>query len=252
MKAVEIRDLRYVYPDGRVALDGISLDVEQGESVAIIGPNGAGKSTLLLHLNGLLRGRGSVRIFAQKMAAANLRDIRRRIGLVFQNPDDQLFMPDVLSDVAFGPLNTGCSAEEAPGVVSTALAAVGLRGFEERSPQHLSMGEKKRVAIAGVVAMNCGLLALDEPSAGLDPGGRRALIRLIAELDVTKIIASHDLEMVLELCERVALLDAGKIVRSGAARELLADDELLARHGLEKPLSLRCAAAQEPPLSETN
>ncbi len=234
MLAVEIDNLSYTYPDGCRALRGVSLRVEEGRTMGLVGPNGAGKSTLMLHLNGTLSGDGSVQVLA-KPVGADLDHARRAVGLVFQNPDDQLFMPTVFDDVAFGPLNLGWPEEKVRAKVSAALAAVGVAGFESRSPHHLSIGEKKRVAIATVLAMDCRILALDEPATGLDPRGRRELIELLRGLEATKIIATHDLPMVLELCERVVLLNEGEVVIEGDTHEVLGQKDLLLSYGLEGP-----------------
>jgi cobalt/nickel transport system ATP-binding protein len=224
--AIEIRNLSYRYPDGREALRDVSFTVGEGECVGLIGPNGAGKSTLLQHLNGILPD-GEVRIFGE----TNLEARRRAVGLLFQDPDDQLFCPTVLEDVAFGPDQLGLGRE----VVREALAQVGLTGFERRSPHHLSHGEKRRVCLAGVLACRPRLLALDEPTSDLDPRGRRELKEFLRELPVTKLIATHDLELVVELCARTIVLDAGRIVAAGATTELLNDEALMLAHGLERP-----------------
>ena len=230
--AIEIAALRYTYPDGSAALDGVDLVAQQGEKLALIGPNGAGKSTLLLHLNGILRGQGVVRILGIPVSEASLRTVRRRVGLVFQNPDDQLFCPTVFDDVAFGPRNLGLSAEEVRGRVARALEAVGLEGLERKSAFHLSLGQKKRAAMATVLAMNADLLALDEPTANLDPRGRREFADLIRRLDGTQIIATHDLELARDLSTRVVLLDNGRLVADGAPENILGDREILCAHGL--------------------
>ena len=233
--AVEIRGLHYSYPDGTPALRGVELVIEEGESVGIVGPNGAGKSTLLLHLNGILAGRGEVKIFGIPVVKSNLKEIRRRVGLVFQDPDDQLFSPTVFDDVAFGPINMGLSPEEVEDVVKKALRQVGLKGFERRSAFHLSFGQKKRAAIATVLSMNPDLLALDEPSSNLDPRARRELSELLQSLKVTKIIVTHDLPFVFENCERVVVMSDGRVVADGDAFTILSDENLLERYGLELP-----------------
>jgi len=237
--AVEVEDLHYTYPDGTVALRGVCLRVGQGERLGLLGPNGAGKSTLILHLNGLLQGEGEVRIGEERVEARTLRSIRRRVGLVFQNPDDQLFMPRVFDDVAFGPLNAGHEEAEVRQRVGRALAQVGMSGSEERPPHHLSLGQKKRVAIATVLVLDCEVLVLDEPAAGLDPRGRRGMINLLRRLPLTQIIATHDLDFALELCPRVAVMDEGRVVTEGPAAEVLGDHALLEAHGLEVPPGLR-------------
>lgn len=233
--AVEIKDLHYSYPDGTEALRGVDLVVEEGESVGIVGPNGAGKSTLLLHLNGILMGRGEVKIFGMPVIKPNLKEIRRRVGLVFQDPDDQLFSPTVFDDVAFGPLNIGLSPEEVEWAVKKALQQVGLEGFEKRSAFHLSFGQKKRAAIATVLSMNPDLLVLDEPSSNLDPRARRELSELLQSLKITKIIVTHDLPFVFENCERVVVMSEGKVVADGEVFSILSDGGLLERYGLELP-----------------
>jgi cobalt/nickel transport system ATP-binding protein len=260
--AIRVSGLEYRYPDGKVALRGVTMTVQSGESVALVGPNGAGKSTLLLHLNGLLPGivptaaghgrhfgwptnnhqrnsRPSVWIDGLEVGPANAAQVRRRVGLVFQDPDDQLFCNTVIEDVAFGPLNLGKSAAEARHIALDCLVRVDLHDQNERPPHHLSFGERKRACLAGVLACEPSVLALDEPSANLDPRGRRRLIQLIERLPCTKLIATHDLEMVLELCPRVILLDSGQIVADGPSRAILGDMELIEAHGLEQPLSLK-------------
>jgi cobalt/nickel transport system ATP-binding protein len=222
----------------------VSLSVAPGESVGLIGPNGAGKSTLLLHLNGSLgHGEGErVRVFGLPVSRPNLRQVRRRVGLVFQDPEDQLFSPTVFEDVAFGPLNLGFTGAELVQRVRRALAAVEIpRELEGRLAHHLSYGEKRRIAIATVLAMDAEILALDEPTGNLDPAGRRGLIALLAGLPLTKLIATHDLEMALEVCRRVVLLDRGRVAADGPAREVLADEALMREHRLEVPLSIRLA-----------
>jgi len=229
---VRIEDLSFYYPDGRQALTGVSLTIRKGESVALIGPNGAGKSTLLLHFNGILHSNGQVKIFSRPVDEKNLREIRSRVGLVFQNPDDQLFSATVFDDVAFGPINLGYPESEVREAVTGALAKVGMTGYEQRLPHHLSIGEKKRIAIATVLSMGPEVIVIDEPTSSLDPGGKWLLIQLLRELSVTKIIATHDLELVRALCERVVVLDGGRIVADGAAGRVLADASLLKAHGL--------------------
>ncbi len=233
--AVEIRNLRYAYPDGTVALRGVDLLIEEGESVGIVGPNGAGKSTLLLHLNGILTGEGEVRIFGLPVEKKNLREIRRRVGLVFQDPDDQLFSPTVFDDVAFGPINMGLSKEEVVAAVSRALEDVGIAGMEKRSAYHLSYGQKKRAAIATVLSMNPDLLVLDEPSSNLDPRARNEFSELLQSMRITKILVTHDLPFVFENCDRVVVMSGGRVVADGDAFAVLSDEALLAEHGLELP-----------------
>lgn len=239
MKAVEIHNLSYTYPDGTDALTEVSLSIEKGETFGLIGPNGAGKSTLLLHLSGILGDGSAVKVMGKPVSDGGDRVPGSGIGLVFQNPEDQLFMPRVFDDVAFGALNQGYGPDEVREKVSAALAAVGMTGYEDKAPHHLSIGQKKRVAIATVLVMDTTILALDEPTSGLDPRGRREFMDLVMRLDCTRIIASHDLEMTLEVCDRVALLDGGRLIAEGRPRSLLADAGLMESHGLEVPASLR-------------
>ncbi len=235
--AVEVEHLTFRYPDGRLALDDLTLSVGPGERVALVGPNGAGKSTLMLHLNGILRAQsGSIRVGGLPLTDANLDAIRAWVGLVFQNPDDQLFSPRVWDDVAFGPLHMGLPAAEVRERVDRALEAVGMRGFAERLSYHLSLGEKKRVALATVLSMEPRILVLDEPSAGLDLRARRSLIKLLHELgDQTLLIGTHDLRLVQALCSRTVILDAGRVVAHGLTADILRDEALLEQHGLEAP-----------------
>lgn len=260
--SIELKGLHYRYPDGREALRGITLSIPKGESVALIGPNGAGKSTLLWHLNGLLPHRGagkiihahshdgpaapepdpgpSVWIDGIALAHKTAHEARRRVGLLFQDPDDQLFSVTILEDVAFGPLNLGRSRQEARELAYDCLERVGLsREIGDRPPNHLSFGERKRACLAGVLACNPTILALDEPTANLDPRARRRFIELVGSLDATKVIATHDLEMTLELCPRSILLDRGRVIADGPSEEILRRRDILEEHGLEVPLSLR-------------
>jgi cobalt/nickel transport system ATP-binding protein len=230
---VAVDNLEFKYPDGQPALRSVSFSIRPGEKVALVGPNGAGKSTLLLHLNGILRGSGDVRIADLNVCEANLGAIRAAVGLVFQNPDDQLFSPTVIEDVAFGPLHMGLPAAEVHERSVRALERVGMRAYEHRLSHHLSTGEKKRIAIATVLSMNAEILALDEPTAGLDPRARRTLLRLLHDLPVSMLISTHDLRMVRELLPRTIVLDEGRIVADGLTEELLADAALLDAHGLE-------------------
>jgi len=230
---IEVQNLSYAYPDGRRALQGVSLSVQAGEKVALVGPNGAGKSTLLLHLNGILRGQGAVRVMGQEVAEPHLARIRAQVGMVFQDPDDQLFSPTVFDDVAFGPLYARLAEEEIRQRVAWALAQVGLEEYAERVSHHLSLGEKKRAAIASVLSMRPEILALDEPTAGLDPRTRRRLIGLLRELSQTMLAATHDLRLVAEVFPRTVVLDGGQVVADGPTGELLADARLLEAHGLE-------------------
>lgn len=233
--AIEFDTLSFTYPDGRKALDDISLIVQEGEKVALVGPNGAGKSTLLLQLNGILKGQGVVRIMGAEVGDGNLGVIRSQVGLVFQDPDDQLFSPTVFEDVAFGPLHMGLDEEKVRQRVGWALAQVGMEAFENRVSHHLSLGEKKRIAIATVLAMRPAILALDEPSGELDPRARRGLIRLLRALPQTMLVATHDIRLVRELLPRTVILDEGKLVADGQTARLLENAELLAKHGLEQP-----------------
>jgi cobalt/nickel transport system ATP-binding protein len=232
---LSLRSLSFAYPDGHPALTGVSFDVAAGETVALIGPNGAGKSTLLLHLNGILRGSGAVEICGLPLNEQNRREIRRLVGLVFEDPNDQLFMPTVFDDVAFGALNLGRPEAEARARTQAALEAVGMAAYADRPPHHLSLGQRKRVALATVLVMDCRVLALDDPTGGLDPAGREDFLALLACLPQTKLIATHDLEMVWDLCERVVLMDQGQVVTVGAAREVLTAEGLLRAHGLRVP-----------------
>jgi len=231
-EVIRIDNLSFCYPDGQQALFDINLTVCHGESVALIGPNGAGKSTLLLHLNGILRSDGVVRVLGRPLDDKNLRWVRSKVGVVFQNPDDQLFSPTVFDDVAFGPINMGCSATDVQQCVARALDWVGMTGYEQRSPHHLSLGEKKSIAIATVLSMNPEILVIDEPTSNLDPGSKWSLIELLKGLSITKVIATHDLELVGALCRRVAILDGGQIVADDATERILADKPLLVAHRL--------------------
>lgn len=229
---IEFRGVGFAYPDGREALHSFDLDISHGEKVALVGPNGAGKSTLILLMNGLLRGEGTIRLFGEELSDRNLKALRARIGLVFQDPEDQLFSPTVFEDVAFGPMYAGLAADEVRRRAETALANVGLEGFEERLSHHLSLGEKKRASIATVLAMDPDLLILDEPTAGLDPRTRRRFVDYLRSLDFTLIVATHDLRLVRDVFERTIVLDGGLKVADGRSEEILDDAELLLRHGL--------------------
>lgn len=231
-EVIKVESLSFHYPDGQQALSNVSFSVKKGESVALIGPNGAGKSTVLLHLNGILRGNGQVKVFGASIDDKNVRWIRSKIGLVFQNPDDQLFSPTVFDDVAFGPINMRHPEPEVRESVARALDWVGMSGYEQRSPNHLSLGEKKRITLATVLSMMPEVLVLDEPTANLDPRGKWSLISLLKRLPMTKIIASHDLDAVRSLCPRIIILDHGQTVADGPADQILADLPLLRAHGL--------------------
>ncbi len=232
---IKIEKLEYTYPDGTKALKGIDLGIFEGESVGLIGPNGAGKSTLLLHLNGILRGGGEVEIIGLKIADENLDIIRSKVGLVFQNPEDQLFMPTIFDDVAFGPINMGMKIEEIKVLVREALQKVDMFDSTDRISHHLSFGEKKKVSIASVLSMQPKVLVLDEPSSNLDPRSRRDLINLLNKFNITKIIATHDLKLVSDVCSRSIILDRGRIVADGTTKELLSNKSLLESHFLELP-----------------
>ena len=246
--AVEIESLRFAYHNGREAIAGVTCRVGRGERVAFVGPNGAGKSTLFLLLVGVLRGEGAIRVEGNTLSRSTLRQIRRSVGLVFQHPDDQLFMPTIAEDVGFGPAQTGLSRDELDARVAGALEAVGLGGLGSREPHHLSGGEKRAASLATVLSMEPGILALDEPTTGLDPRSRRRAIDLLERREQTLLVATHDLEMVLEVCSRAVLLDEGRIVADGRARDVLADGALMEAHGLEVPLSIRLGARRsEPP-----
>jgi cobalt/nickel transport system ATP-binding protein len=233
--SIEVQGLRFSYPDGHPALRGVSFMIAPGEKVALVGPNGAGKSTLLLHLNGILRGEGQVSVCGLSLSQQTLGAIRSAVGMVFQDPDDQLFSPMVFDDVAFGPMYQGLPEAEVRSRVTSALSAVGMLERESRVSHHLSGGEKKRIAIATVLAMEPEVLALDEPTSGLDPRARRGLIRLLGELPMTMLVSTHDLRMVRELLPRTIILDDGLVVADGPTLDLLADPDLLERHGLEAP-----------------
>ena len=233
---IEVEHLHFSYPDGFEALRGVDLRIDAGEKVAIVGPNGAGKSTLLLHFNGILAAsHGSVRVDGVAVERSTIRRVRARVGVVFQDPDDQLFSPTVFEDVAFGPIHMGVPLEEIHGRVEQALAAVGMSGFDRRIPHRLSLGQRKRVALATVLSMDPGALVFDEPSAGLDPRGRRELIGLLRSLSQTLIVSTHDMRLVEEVFARTVVMDGGLIVADGPTSAILADDALLEAHGLERP-----------------
>jgi cobalt/nickel transport system ATP-binding protein len=232
---LQVHDLHFSYHDGLAALRGVSFEMCAGDKVALVGPNGAGKSTLMLHLNGILSGHGQVTVGGNRLTRDNLPAIRSMVGLVFQNPDDQLFSPTVFEDVAFGPLHMGLPMDEVEARVKSALEAVRMSAFRDRLSHHLSVGEKKRIAIATVLSMDPQILVLDEPSAGLDPRGRRTLINLLHELPITMLVSTHDMRLVQELFLRTIVMDEGQIVADGNTKEILEDEALLTAHGLEKP-----------------
>lgn len=238
-EVIKIKKLEYTYPDGTKALKGINLTVFEGESIGLVGPNGAGKSTLLLHLNGILRGCSEIEIKELKIKNENLDIIRSKVALVFQDPEDQLFMPTVFDDVAFGPINMGLKKEEIKILTREALQKVDMSESSDRISHHLSFGEKKRVSIATVLSMKPEILVLDEPSSNLDPRARQHLIELLKDFRFTKIIAGHDLELILDICTRTFVLDKGVIVAGGNTQEILSNKSLMKQHGLEVPLSLR-------------
>ncbi len=237
---VDVKDLQFAYPDGTLALQGISFNITHGESVAIVGANGAGKSTLLLHLNGyLIPTKGSVRIGELPITKKTVSTIRRTVGMVFQDPDDQLFMPTVYDDVAFGPLNMGIPSEKIDDLVMGALSTTGVPHLKSRQPYKLSGGEKRSVAIATVLSMAPDILIMDEPTSNLDPKARRQLIELLKTFEHTKIIATHDLDMVLDLCERTIIIHEGKVKANDSTIKLFKDKELLDESHLEMPLRMQ-------------
>ena len=233
---LDVQGLAYAYPDGHQALYGVDLHVHQGERVALLGPNGAGKTTLVLHLNGILTaGAGAVSVSGLPVSKQNLQEVRRRVGVVFQDPDDQLFMPTVRDDVAFGPRNLGMRGAALDGRVMEALDRVGMADFADRPPHHLSFGQRRRVAVATVLAMEPEILVLDEPSSNLDPASRRELADILRGLDVTVLMVTHDLPYAFELCPRSVVLSDGVIVADGSTYDVLTDEDLMARHRLELP-----------------
>ncbi len=242
--ALEVRELLFAYPDGTQALFGVNLSIARGERVALLGPNGAGKTTLVLHLNGIHPAQsGTVEVGGLRVAKEHLQEIRRRVGIVFQDPDDQLFMPTVREDVAFGPANLGLRGEELDIRVKRALASVGMDGFEDRAPHHLSFGQRRRVAVATVLAMEPEILVLDEPSSNLDPAGRRELAEILLGLDITMLMVTHDLPYALELCPRSVVLNEGLIVGDGPTVDILSDVDLMKRNRLELPFGFFPAEA---------
>ena len=254
---VEARDLHYIYADGTPGVKGISFRITHGESVAIVGENGAGKSTLLLHLNGyLLPTQGTLRIGDYPLTKKNLKAVRRTVGMVFQDSDDQLFMPTVYDDVAFGPSNLGLPVEEVETVVMGALETMGVSHLKDRPPYKLSGGEKRSVAIASVLSMSPDILVMDEPTSGLDPKARRRLIEQLKTFKHTKIIAGHDLDMAVDVCERTIVIHQGGVMADGPTLDLLRDEVLLEKSGLEKPLQMQncpvCGPSNSNPDSPKN
>ncbi len=232
---IEIRDLNYSYPDGRRALSGINLRIEKGEKVALIGSNGAGKSTLLLHLNGILRGSGLVSIDGVMIEDSSIREIRKKVGLIFQDPNDQLFCPTAEEDVAFGPMHFSLPQNELSELVISSLDEVGMKGVAKRPSHHLSLGERRRVSIAAVLAMKPEILALDEPASALDPKRKRWLIDFLKSNTRTTLLATHDLMMAFELCDRAIIMREGKITFDGPAKEIVSNASLLSENDLEIP-----------------
>ncbi|MDY6834262.1 MAG: ABC transporter ATP-binding protein [Chloroflexota bacterium] len=233
--AISITDLRYAYPNGGLALKGVSFQIQQGECVGLIGPNGAGKTTLLFHLNGIFQSRnGTVKILGNKVCKDSVKHIRKEVGLVFQDPDDQLFMPTVFDDVAFGPINLGYDKVKVQQRVDQALCWMGMQGFDKRSPHQLSIGQKKRIAIASVLSMDPKILVLDEPTSNLDPRGKWDLIELLQDLPMTKVIASHDMEMIQSLCQRTLIMANGQITADDLTEIILSDNQLLRQYDLAR------------------
>lgn len=233
---LDVQGLAFAYADGHQALYGVDLHVHRGERVALLGPNGAGKTTLVLHLNGILTaGRGTVRVAGLEVSPAHLREIRRRVGVVFQDPDDQLFMPTVRDDVAFGPANLGLGGAELEARVTDALSKVGMLEYVDRPPHHLSFGQRRRVAVATVLAMEPEILVLDEPSSNLDPTSRRELAEILLGLDVTLLMVTHDLPYAMQLCERSVVLSDGVIVADGTTYDVLTDETTMRANRLELP-----------------
>jgi cobalt/nickel transport system ATP-binding protein len=246
--ALEVKDLAFAYPDGHQALFGVDLTIGRGERVALLGPNGAGKTTFVMHLNGILDTQhGSVRVGGLPVGKASLKEIRRRVGIVFQDPDDQLFMPTVREDVAFGPANLGVSGEELERTVVDALTAVGMEAHADRPPHHLSFGQRRRVAVATVLAMQPEILVLDEPSSNLDPAGRRELADILRSLDITMLMVTHDLPYALELCPRAVIMNEGVIVADERCVDCLSDEALMAANRLELPFGFFPHLAVERP-----
>jgi cobalt/nickel transport system ATP-binding protein len=239
MNSLKLKNLAFAYPDGHQALFGVNLEIKKGERVAVLGPNGAGKTTLVLHLNGILNGSGEIEVAGLKLNVDdkdNLLEIRRRVGIVFQDPDDQLFMPTVREDVEFGPFNMGLRGTELTERVNWALEQVAMSEFVDRAPHHLSFGQRRRVALATVLAMKPEILIMDEPSSNLDPASRRELADIVRSLDVTVLMVTHDLPYALELCPRSVILSGGVIVSDKSTREILNDKVLMSENRLELPI----------------
>ncbi len=240
---IELRGVAHAYPGGHQSLFGVDLHIHEGERVALLGPNGAGKTTLVLHLNGILTpGAGTVQVGGLEVTKDNLAEVRRRVGIVFQDPDDQLFMPTVRDDVAFGPRNLGLSGDELDVAVEDALRAVDVLDLVDRAPHHLSFGQRRRVAVATVLAMSPDILVLDEPSSNLDPSSRRELAEILQALPLTMLMVTHDLPYAAQLCERSVVLSGGVVVADGQTLALLADDDLMSRHRLELPWGVTAEA----------
>lgn len=245
--AIEVADLTYCYPDGTLALDKVSFTIHHGERVALLGPNGAGKSTLIGHLNGITRAQsGTVAIEDIIITDKTIGTVRSRVGVVFQDPDNMLFMTSIGDDVAFGPLNMGLSQAEVDKRVHRALDAVSLTHLSEKPGMHVSFGQKKRAAIASVLSMEPAVLILDEPTSNLDPRAKREMTELVACLDITLVIATHDLDLAWRMCDRALVLDGGKVVAHGPAREIMANEELMLAHGLDVPIAARLASDTQP------
>jgi len=234
--ALEVNHLSYTFPDGTLALRDISFSVKEGEKLMIIGPNGAGKSTLLLNFNGLLSGKGEVKIYGEPVTKKKLKKIRSQVGLVFQNPEDQLFMPKVMDDVAFGLFDRVANREEIESKVKKVLRDLGLESLAEKSPHQLSLGEKKKVSLATVLVLEPEILILDEPTSGIDPSCRRWLINYLEKTDRTTVVATHDLDLAWEVGQRMIIMDKGEILAQGTKEEILGNKDLLEQHGLEVPL----------------
>lgn len=232
-KVIEIKNLNYMYPDGTRALEGVTLDIFKGDSVGILGPNGAGKTTLLLHLNGIFSGNGSLKVCGLPVSE-NLNEIRRKVGLVFQDPDDQLFMPTVFDDVAFGPVNMDMEAREIEKRVDEALGSVDMKDYIKRISHHLSFGEKKRISLATVLSMNPEILVLDEPTGNLDPKHRKEFIKFLHDMGITKVIATHDINMALSICNKIVIMDKGGIVAFDTAENIFNNKELLKQYNLDQ------------------